>query len=232
VQHSSPLAEANSHMEWEASEYRWDAHSMKHQKSACSTPAAEATSARRSARAAAVAAAAATAASTAKATKVKRNTGELVCQVPGCGESLVGAKEYHQRYRVCPQHAKVSRSNSGASCESLSSPQTWPVSYGKLLHLAVRQSRSMLVLHAAGRTAAELGCVAKEAPRFACPANQRAFTQQIAAAFQVDSLELHGVASRFCQQCGKFHELAQFDGARHSCRSVLRGGLRAGAACC
>ncbi|WIA16831.1 hypothetical protein OEZ85_013768 [Tetradesmus obliquus] len=144
VNSSSPLAQANSHMEWEASEHKWDAHSMQAQRSASSVAAAEATSGRRSARAAAVAAAAATAASTVKASKVKRNTGELICQVPGCGVSLEGTKEYHQRYRVCPQHAKV------------------------------------------------------------------------------DALELHGVASRFCQQCGKFHELSQFDGARHSCRQQLQ----------
>jgi hypothetical protein len=110
VNSSSPLAEANSHMEWEASDYRWDAHSMKAHKSASSAPAAaEATSGRRSAHAAAVAA---SAAGTAKASRVKRNTGELVCQVPGCGVSLVGSKEYHQRYRICPQHAKVRSSRS------------------------------------------------------------------------------------------------------------------------
>jgi SBP domain len=33
---------------------------------------------------------------------------ELVCQVPECGVRLANAREYHQRYRICVQHARVS----------------------------------------------------------------------------------------------------------------------------
>ncbi|KAF6264844.1 SBP domain-containing protein [Scenedesmus sp. NREL 46B-D3] len=145
VNSSSALAEANSYMEWEASQYRWDATTMKAEKSATYAPAAaEETSGRRSARSAAVASAAALAAGAARASSTKRSTGELACQVPGCGVSLAAAKEYHQRYRICLAHAKVG------------------------------------------------------------------------------SVELDGVTSRFCQQCGKFHEVAQFDGTRHSCRQQLQ----------
>jgi hypothetical protein len=50
----------------------------------------------------------------------------------------------------------------------------------------------------------------------ACPASAAASCYS-----QVDAVELHGVSSRFCQQCGKFHELNQFDGLRHSCRCAF-----------
>ena len=38
---------------------------------------------------------------------------------------------------------------------------------------------------------------------------------------QVHVIEIEGAPSRFCQQCGRFHPLAEFEGARRSCRSKL-----------
>ncbi|XP_028776681.1 squamosa promoter-binding protein 1-like [Neltuma alba] len=32
-----------------------------------------------------------------------------------------------------------------------------------------------------------------------------------------------GIRQRFCQQCSKFHEVAQFDGSKRSCRERLAG---------
>nr|GMD06830.1 squamosa promoter-binding protein 1 [Ipomoea batatas]GMD11499.1 squamosa promoter-binding protein 1 [Ipomoea batatas] len=37
------------------------------------------------------------------------------------------------------------------------------------------------------------------------------------------SVLINGVQQRFCQQCSRFHELAQFDEAKRSCRRRLAG---------
>ena len=36
-----------------------------------------------------------------------RSKGPPVCQVEGCGVNLTGLKEYHQRYKICEHHLKV-----------------------------------------------------------------------------------------------------------------------------
>jgi hypothetical protein len=36
---------------------------------------------------------------------------------------------------------------------------------------------------------------------------------------QVSSIVRDGVHQRFCQQCGRFHPLQDFDGAKRSCRA-------------
>jgi hypothetical protein len=36
---------------------------------------------------------------------------------------------------------------------------------------------------------------------------------------QVSSILRDGVHQRFCQQCGRFHPLQDFDGAKRSCRA-------------
>ena len=38
---------------------------------------------------------------------------------------------------------------------------------------------------------------------------------------QVPVIEIESTPSRFCQQCGRFHPLAEFDGSRRSCRAKL-----------
>jgi len=72
-----------------------------------------------------------------------RDADRMVCQVAGCGRSLVSLKDYHQRYRVCEAHIR-------------------------------------------------LPAIVKD-----------------------------GRLQRFCQQCGRFHPLVAFDGARKSCREQL-----------
>lgn len=37
---------------------------------------------------------------------------------------------------------------------------------------------------------------------------------------QLDSLVVDGKPSRFCQQCGRFHPIDEFEGNRRSCRAV------------
>lgn len=69
--------------------------------------------------------------------------GPVVCQVDGCGADLTGLKEYHQRYKICEYHLKVS------------------------------------------------------------------------------SITKDAVQQRFCQQCGRFHVLSEFDGVKRSCRARL-----------
>ncbi|GMH40654.1 hypothetical protein BSKO_08558 [Bryopsis sp. KO-2023] len=69
--------------------------------------------------------------------------GPVVCQVEGCGADLTGLKEYHQRYKICEYHLKVS------------------------------------------------------------------------------SIIKDAVQQRFCQQCGRFHVLSEFDGVKRSCRARL-----------
>lgn len=65
-------------------------------------------------------------------------------QVEGCSGSLKNLKEYHQRYKICEHHLKVS------------------------------------------------------------------------------SIVVEGVRKRFCQQCGRFHDLSEFDGDKRSCRARLQ----------
>jgi SBP domain len=65
-------------------------------------------------------------------------------QVEGCSGSLKNLKEYHQRYKICEHHLKVS------------------------------------------------------------------------------SIVVEGVRKRFCQQCGHFHDLSEFDGDKRSCRARLQ----------
>jgi hypothetical protein len=36
---------------------------------------------------------------------------------------------------------------------------------------------------------------------------------------QVSNIMRDGVPQRFCQQCGRFHPLQDFDGAKRSCRA-------------
>jgi SBP domain len=64
--------------------------------------------------------------------------------VEGCSGSLKNLKEYHQRYKICEHHLKVS------------------------------------------------------------------------------SIVVEGVRKRFCQQCGRFHDLSEFDGDKRSCRARLQ----------
>jgi len=71
------------------------------------------------------------------------NRGPVVCQVDGCGADLSSLKEYHQRYKICEYHLKVS------------------------------------------------------------------------------SIVKDGAQQRFCQQCGRFHGLSEFDGVKRSCRAPL-----------
>ncbi|CAD7701248.1 unnamed protein product [Ostreobium quekettii] len=73
----------------------------------------------------------------------RHNRGPVVCQVDGCGADLSGLKEYHQRYKICEYHLKVS------------------------------------------------------------------------------SIVKDGAQQRFCQQCGRFHGLSEFDGVKRSCRARL-----------
>ncbi len=40
--------------------------------------------------------------------------------------------------------------------------------------------------------------------------------------FQVSSIIREGKRQRFCQQCGRFHELTSFDGDKRSCRARLQ----------
>ena len=67
----------------------------------------------------------------------------LVCQIVGCGISLISQAEYYQRYRICRNHLRY------------------------------------------------------------------------------PAINVDGVAQRFCQQCGRFHELQFFDGDKRNCRSRL-----------
>jgi hypothetical protein len=39
---------------------------------------------------------------------------------------------------------------------------------------------------------------------------------------QAPSILRDGIQQRFCQQCGRFHTLDQFDGTRRSCRAMLQ----------
>jgi len=64
--------------------------------------------------------------------------------VEGCSGSLKALKEYHQRYKICEYHLKVT------------------------------------------------------------------------------SIIREGVRQRFCQQCGRFHDLSEFDGDKRSCRARLQ----------
>ena len=41
-------------------------------------------------------------------------------------------------------------------------------------------------------------------------------------ALQVPELVRHDVRQRFCQQCGRFHHLVEFDGEKRSCRARLQ----------
>ncbi|KAG2483085.1 hypothetical protein HYH03_018025 [Edaphochlamys debaryana] len=66
------------------------------------------------------------------------------CHVQGCNRSLLGLRDYYQRYKICEHHLKVS------------------------------------------------------------------------------SVLKDGVPHRFCQQCGRFHPLSEFDGDRRSCRTMLQ----------
>lgn len=40
--------------------------------------------------------------------------------------------------------------------------------------------------------------------------------------FQVNSIIREGKRQRFCQQCGRFHDLTSFDGDKRSCRARLQ----------
>lgn len=96
---------AASTMEWEASDYRWDAYSMRAHNTADGAADTAVTSGRRTARH--PSSAAIKQMMNGQVARMKRTPAQLVCQVPGCEESLVTAKEYHQRYRICAAHAKV-----------------------------------------------------------------------------------------------------------------------------
>lgn len=78
-----------------------------------------------------------------KPARSRSQRGPVVCQVDGCGADLTGLKEYHQRYKICEYHLKVS------------------------------------------------------------------------------SIIKDAVQQRFCQQCGRFHVLSEFDGVKRSCRARL-----------
>lgn len=73
----------------------------------------------------------------------RKGKNNIYCRVPECRRVLNGLKRYHKRYRICPDHLKMSH------------------------------------------------------------------------------VVLDGVDSRFCQLCGKFQPLGDFDGAKRSCRAKL-----------
>ena len=73
----------------------------------------------------------------------RKGKNNIYCKVPECRRVLNGFKRYHKRYRICPEHLKMSH------------------------------------------------------------------------------VMIDGVDSRFCQLCGKFQPLGDFDGAKRSCRAKL-----------
>ena len=113
-----PRETASRSGEWNASDYHWDPYQFKATRII-----------RRS--------------SKPKRRGRSRMRGPVLCQVDGCQSDLSGQKEYHQRYKICPQHMKAK-------------------------------------------------CIPKD-----------------------------GAPHRFCQQCGRFHLLSEFDGNKRSCRVRL-----------
>ncbi len=103
-----------------------------------------------------------------------------VCSIDGCAADLSQLREYHQRFRICDYHLKVSHST---VCVLLAA-------------LARSLRRRLLV--------------------------PQVFTRRVCStAVQVPSIMRDGVLQRFCQQCGRFHHLSEFDGAKRSCRTRL-----------
>lgn len=73
-----------------------------------------------------------------------KSKGAAVCQVAGCNTDLASLKDYHNRYKICEYHLKIS------------------------------------------------------------------------------SIVREGLRQRFCQQCGRFHNIGEFDGDKRSCRARLQ----------
>ncbi|KAF8065724.1 SPL3 [Scenedesmus sp. PABB004] len=99
-----PSAAAAAGEQWCADDFTWDAFTMI-AAPAAPEPEPEPDGARR--RPARAAAGAALRDLLGSRTARARRGAELVCQVPGCTADLAACKGYHQRYRICEDHAKM-----------------------------------------------------------------------------------------------------------------------------
>jgi hypothetical protein len=135
---------------------------------------------------------------------------KMSCQVPGCGKDLTGLKDYHQRYRICDVHIKLPQVRAAQrlpSCRGRAACRRRPPAACRppLRSTCCGAGAATRMPWLAGRPLLPLTC---HLPLPTPP-------------WPPTKVMKDGRLQRFCQQCGRFHDLSAFDGNRKSCREQL-----------